>query len=322
MANQVKKLAAEMNMATPEAAPARDIAAVVVAYHPPHDVVELVKTLSSVGCHVWVVDNTPHPTAWLTTDFSEGVRVLAPGKNLGVAGAYNLVLRALQEQQSGVDSLFLFDQDSRPDAACLNTLVSAMRELRERGEAVAQVGPAYYERQRAFFPPLIEVGRWRLRRTPLSKAQALHPVSYMISSGSLISLDAIRRVGEFDEGLFIDYVDIEFGFRCQYAGLSSWIVRAATMEHAIGESPLRLGKWTLPAHSALRRRYQARNSVLLMRRPEIPTIWKIHEAVRALMRFVFMLVVRDSALPGQAVGWCRGVWDGILGKKGGVERKV
>lgn len=296
---------------------AHDVGAVVVAYFPQREVLVLIQTLRETLGTVWVVDNSPVASDWLSCLAQEGVRVLVPGQNLGVAGAYNLALRALRADQPNIQALFLFDQDSDPSVQCITRLVTALRDLWAAGEPVAQVGPAYYERQRNFYPPLIAVSRWRLRRTPLAQAQPVHRVSYMISSGSLVSLAALAQVGEFDESLFIDYVDIEFGLRCQHRGWSSWIVREASMAHAIGEAPLRFGRWTLPAHSALRRRYQARNAVLLMGRAYVPGVWKLQEAARAVLRFAFMALARNGA-PGQIKGWCLGVWDGLRQKTGAI----
>jgi rhamnosyltransferase len=42
--------------------------------------------------------------------------------------------------------------------------------------------------------------------------------SFLIASGCLISLDVIKNVGYMDEGLFIDYVDVEWSF-----GLNQWL---------------------------------------------------------------------------------------------------
>lgn len=295
-----------------------NVAAVVVAYFPGREILNLVATLRAELVQVWVVDNTPQETDWLQAELPSDVRLLSPGKNLGVAGAYNRVIRAVRDESLPLMSLFLFDQDSEPSAACLHTLINAMNELRSRGERVAQVGPAYYEKQRAFFPPLIEVGRWWLRRTPLDRAQALHPVSYMISSGSLVALDALALVGGFDEDLFIDYVDIEFGLRCQHAGLGSWIVKAAVMEHAIGEQPLRVGQWTLPSHSAIRRRYQVRNALLLMRRGYMPLAWKVAESFKIMLRFMFLAIARKP-FQGQISAWFSGFLDGALGRSGPID---
>lgn len=292
--------------------------AVVVAYYPERETLaNLVCTLRTVVSLVWIVDNTPQSDSFLQNCEWEGVRVLQTGENLGVAGAYNLAAKRTQQDSPDAHSLFLFDQDSEPDCSCIRELMSAMLALRQRGERVAQVGPVYYEKQRAFFPPLILVEGGRLRRIPIDQADALHRVSYMISSGSLVSLCALTAVGDFDEGLFIDYVDVEFGLRCQHKGFSSWVVKAARMNHSIGEAPLRLGPWTLPSHSGLRRRYQARNAVLLMRSRWIPTVWKFQEFIRAVCRFVFMLAARNG-MPGQLSGWLQGVRDGLRNKRGAI----
>ncbi|MEN9491733.1 MAG: hypothetical protein RJA63_2182 [Pseudomonadota bacterium] len=301
----------------PAARRATSVAAVVVAYFPTNEILRLIDCLVACLGRVLIVDNTPGLSPLLSSLARTDVTLIASGENLGVAGAYNLAVSLLVEQATHIKYLFLFDQDSTPDVACLWTLIDAMDQAKSELR-VAQVGPAYFEKRRAFFPPLIHVGRFWVRRLAVQEAEPMQPVSYMISSGTLLSLEAAQAVGCFDESLFIDYVDVEYGLRCQRNGFVSLIATKATMEHSIGEAALRLGRWTLPSHSPIRRRYQVRNAILLLRRSDIPLAWKISELVRVVLRIIFALAASRMSYSVLS-SWFLGLRDGVMGRGGKID---
>lgn len=301
----------------PTAQRANAVAAVVVAYFPTNDILRLIDCLVACLGRVLVVDNTPGSSPLISSLSRTGAILLATGENLGVAGAYNLAISYLAKQAKHIRYLFLFDQDSTPDVACIWTLIDSMIQSKPELR-VAQVGPAYFEKRRAFFPPLIQVGRFKVRRLAVQEAEPMQSVSYMISSGTLLSLEAAQAVGCFDESLFIDYVDVEFGLRCQQYGFASFIATKAKMEHSIGESPLTLGAWTLPSHSPIRRRYQVRNAILLVRRRDIPLAWKISELARVLLRIIFALAASRMSYSVLS-SWCLGLRDGVMGRSGRID---
>ncbi|MBK9615388.1 MAG: hypothetical protein IPO35_07635 [Uliginosibacterium sp.] len=139
----------------------------------------------------------------------------------------------------------------------------------------------------------------------------------MISSGTLLSLEAANAVGRFDESLFIDYVDVEFGLRCQEKGFVSLVIKKAKMAHSLGEVPLKFWRWSLPSHAPLRRRYQVRNAILLIRRRSIPLVWKLSEAVRILLRLIFALIASGKSASVLS-SWYLGLRDGVQGGKGKI----
>ena len=60
----------------------------------------------------------------------------------------------------------------------------------------------------------------------------------MISSGSLVSLEALREIGPFREDFFIDMVDTEWSLRGWARGRGSWIAESVPMRHALGKGTL------------------------------------------------------------------------------------
>ena len=93
-------------------------------------------------------------------------------------------------------------------------------------------------------------------------------VESVITSGSLIPLEAHAKVGAFREEFFIDYVDSDYCFRARAKGLRVIKTRQALMSHAIGAASehglLWMNKWT-SNHSPDRRYYGARNNTVMLR---------------------------------------------------------
>jgi rhamnosyltransferase len=109
-----------------------------------------------------------------------------------------------------------------------------------------------------YFPRdvITETPEWRSLRTA-------------ITSGSIVRTDVFRRVGGFEEKLFIDCVDHEFCLRCRSHGLLVIEGRRQSMSHSLGETAVRkLGSIPVPVsnHSATRRYYITRNQLEVSRK--------------------------------------------------------
>ena len=98
----------------------------------------------------------------------------------------------------------------------------------------------------------------------------------LISSGSLIMLEVVKKIGDFDTSLFIDHVDNEWFLRARHHGYSVYVACGITLTHRLGTEIIRywLGHWrTFPAHPPIRHYYMLRNTLLLARRPHVPLAW-------------------------------------------------
>ena len=105
----------------------------------------------------------------------------------------------------------------------------------------------------------------------------------LISSGSLIPLPVLERLGPFDEGFFIDHIDTDFCLRANDQQMRLLVASAAGMEHELGHAHQRLWWWgwrELPVHPPLRLYYIFRNSVRLMARPYAHWRWRLFDARR------------------------------------------
>jgi rhamnosyltransferase len=85
------------------------------------------------------------------------------------------------------------------------------------------------------------------------------------TSGSLINVDAYKKVGDFRDDFFIDHVDVEFCIRLSEHKYKVLTVCRAELHHYLGDGVICTNffgvKKYMPDHSPLRRYYITRNGL-------------------------------------------------------------
>jgi rhamnosyltransferase len=286
--------------------------AVIVAHRPELELFrKVVSAAEAQADRVLIFDNAS-PSAELHDYYDSiagRVDIERSSENVGIGAAVNVAIARAGE--SGYSQLLILDQDSVIDDKLLGALSSV---LRQRGNQAAAVGPQFYDVRTGEVAPFIRVGFPMSRKLFGGPGQVVE-CDFLISSGSLVSLAAVRAIGGMDEGLFIDNVDLEWSFRARARGFRLFGVCDARMAHQIGEHvqiPV-LGRQTI--HSPTRLYYIMRNRVLLYRRRETPTVWVAQDVPRVLLKFLKMgLFVAPRRAYIRAM--LRGLADGLRGRSG------
>jgi rhamnosyltransferase len=227
---------------------------VVVTYHPDDEFpARLARMLAAVPRLV-IVDNASNPPA------RQSLRALAADprvalienpENRGIAAALNQGIGRVRE--SGCRWVLLFDQDTEPFPDVIRTLAAARAAYRDP-ERVALVGSMPTDQHGARMLPPFPSG--------------FRAVPYVITAGSLLSVDAFIAAGPFREDYYIDSVDREYGYRLRSAGYQVLLASDPGMTHVWG-APSRVAfgpfSFTCSFHSPLRRYYITRNWLLVFR---------------------------------------------------------
>ncbi len=265
-----------------------DVCAVIITYRPEVDMLrKVVASVENQVGRLLIFDNgttDPKLATYLSKTESTSVVVTRSPLNVGLAAAMNRA--ADYARDAGFGYLLLLDQDSQPDVAMVQTLKNALTALSQT-ESVAAVGPQFRDRRTGYIAPFVRVG------FPVSKKLTGGPgrhvkCDFLISSGTLLPLSSIDRVGPMDEGLFIDNVDLEWCFRALHRGMSLYGICDAQMQHSIGDAvrPSRLVSGGIKIHSPVRLYYIMRNRVLLYGRKETPAVWIAQDIPRLLLKFI------------------------------------
>ena len=71
--------------------------------------------------------------------------------------------------------------------------------------------------------PVIQFNGLKVNRIIPKEEELYTSADYIISSGTLIHVDAFKAVGLMMEELFIDYVDLEWGLRAKKMGYHCFV---------------------------------------------------------------------------------------------------
>ena len=188
-------------------------------------------------------------------------------ENRGVGGGYfaGLDYAAVQKKY---DWVWLFDQDSVPDANGLEQLLSGLSKFQDRANDVGILAPVIANREmnrrypaHAWRDGLCEVD------TEIEGDEVLL-VDTVFSSGSLIRREAVEKAGLPRADFFMDFVDHEHCLRIRGAGYRVMVIGGSRLEHTLG-APRRIDflgrEKTWAYHPPWRRYYMVRN--------EIFTVW-------------------------------------------------
>jgi rhamnosyltransferase len=289
------------------------VAAVVVAYRP--EPARLARVLAAL---------TPQVDATIVVDNAQGAGLegvafgpclerLDMHGNAGVAAAQNAGLQHAFAQ--GASHVLVLDHDSVPADGMVDTLLQAWLRLTSEGQRVAAVGANSVDPRRPDVSPFVRIGTLRTRHVRVNDPSAVLPVSFLISSGSLISAAAFAAIGPMEARLFVDYIDVEWCLRAAGLGWTCHGVAGARMEHALGDEPLDVLGRRLPVRSPARHYYTVRNAVWLIQRSALPRRWKRVETLRMIC-FAAIYVFWAPQRSRHARAMWRGLQDGLRERMG------
>ena len=168
------------------------VVAIVVTYHPDLDLLsaQLTRLVSQVS-DIVLVDNGSSCDlgAWKNNLEYSTVSVIPLGDNRGIATAHNKGIEWARKQ--GADYVLLMDQDSLPAPNMVEKLIAAIKDK----PLAAAAGPRYLDERQNNPPPFIRIRGLSLERCACSTAEAIVAVDYLISSGCLIPMAVLNKVG-------------------------------------------------------------------------------------------------------------------------------
>lgn len=290
------------------AAPAAALA--VVLYAP--EEVHLARMLSTGGEAGWRV------FAFVNGEVDEGCEallsrlpasdILRSPVNVGLAAGLNaLADRAAAE---GLTDLLILDQDSEPGPG----LIAALRPLlRLEGPPVAAAGPRLVAPEgEGYLAP-------RVFARGSALAEAVQPVDYLPTSGTLLSLAAWREVGPFREDFIADAVDIEWGLRAGARGYRCLMAGDVAMVHRWGGVSADRSRPQILRLSVPRAYLYVRNTVALIGLGHVGPRWRAMQGLNLARNLAVAAMhpeVPDRG-PRLKAMW-RALRDGLAGRLGPV----
>jgi len=279
----------------------KDVCAVVVLYNPDYKAVVNLGATANIFNRVYVIDNSDAENSNLNSEcFSSfnSIFYVQNNANYGIAKALNQGVKLANK--SGYLGVVLLDQDTELSDNALDELLSIYNEKSE------------------FLPTAIVGSNYKGSSLPISLDKE-EQVDTVITSGSLLSIDAYRAIGLFNEEYFIDGVDLEYCLRAKIKGFGVYQSTQVLMRHYIGaETKHKLLGLTFTArnHSPIRRYYLARNTVFLVR----GFFWHfplyLTTSLINVLRIAFYIMLFEKDKKKKLFNICLGLKHGFLGITG------
>ncbi len=300
------------------------IGAVIVTYNP--DINKLSKLLSRLSeqvTNIFIIDNNSlnvNTVHTIVRPFNNG-EVIVCSENRGLGHAHNLGIQACRE--AGLKMVLLLDQDSMPAMNMIDVLLGGYNHLVRTKGTIAAVGARYignYTNHSSFF---VKFRRFRFMKCFCDQqlSDQYIQADMLISSGSLMSIEAINAIGDMDEDLFIDHIDTDWFLRALALGWKSYGICDALMEHSLGENTRRIwvGRWRhIPVHKPFRYYYIYRNSLLLYKRKYASTKWIQGDILRLVFMFPILFCSGPQTLHNLRM-ISLGLIHGIIGRTGRLD---
>lgn len=225
-----------------------NMAALVVLYDPTKKQLENLDVFS-VFRKLIIIDNSRESNLKNLSIKIGNLHFVHEPENIGLSKAYNYGLKFCKENK--IDFLMLADQDSELEIRVILKMSDDAKKLKLNLDKFAILGFAWYE---------------NLDLAP--KGATIDEQLIVFSSGSILNVNIIDKIGGFDERFYIDSVDSEISLRAINMGYRTGKMLNLGFRHSIGNprqihSRLFDKDLVLYGHSPVRSYYQIRNSLLI-----------------------------------------------------------
>ncbi len=242
-----------------------NMAALVVLYNPTKEQLGNLDVFS-VFRKLIVIDNSRESNLKNLSIKIGNLHFVHEPENIGLSKAYNYGLKFCQRNK--IEYLMLADQDSVFDIKVILKMSNEAQKLKLNIDNFAILGLSWYE---------------NLNLAP--KITTIDEQVIVFSSGSILNVKIIDKIGGFDERFYIDSVDAEISLRAMDMGYRTGKILNLGFQHGIGNpeqihSRLFNKDLILYDHSPIRSYYQIRNSLLIKDIFKISTNPRINQFIR------------------------------------------
>ncbi|MBQ8997854.1 MAG: glycosyltransferase family 2 protein [Clostridium sp.] len=230
------------------------VAAVIITYNVENNFKDRINKLKGKVDEIIVVDNGSKPeTINMLRELEKETTLIYLEKNKGIAYALNKGIKYSIEK--GYDWVLTLDHDSIVTDDMVNNMLKCYEGFDEKlKEKVAMLVPIHVEEKEHENNDIIN--------NEESASKSYTEVLTEITSGALTKVSIYKKVGLYDERLFIDLVDHDYCLSLNKKGFKIIQVNSAVLIHNLGDSIKKniLGLKMIPTnHSPLRRYYMSRN---------------------------------------------------------------
>lgn len=169
------------------------------------------------------------------------------GENKGIGHALNIAIKKSKEKKC--NWLLTMDQDSKFNDNDFRKYIVYLKENEN-----------YFQKNIGIISPF-----HKIRENSFPNKEDILEVDIVMTSGNLLNLEVIDKIGFFNEEFFIDEVDHEFCYRLQEKGYKVIIYNKVILLHKLGNIK-EYKNFFITNHNYIRRYYIVRNKLYMIKR--------------------------------------------------------
>lgn len=241
------------------------ITAIISLYNPDKKVLDHVRLIAEQADRVILCDNSKNNNRQLFNKI-DGICYVGFKENLGLSKAFNRVLKDKKFNWKDDDLIIFFDQDSSIEDGHIKKLASEFMYFNNSQYKLGCLGPIFYNLSN----DTVEIPKMK----KLIKNN-VYKVKNIITSSLITNYEMMKKVGFWNENIFLDFVDWDFCWRLQKIGYNCCITQSVILQHSVGNGERKVGALKLRVGAAFRVYYQTRDALYLLKESYIPLKMRI-----------------------------------------------
>jgi len=286
---------------------------VLVTYNPNIGILnKCVDSLIAQVEKIIIVDNTPSGCKELSFFFNKNIEIIFLNENMGIAYAQNIGIK--KAIYNGAEFVITSDQDTvYPDNYVEGLMRCFIENSKIKNLKIASISPLYRDlNKEKTLQPMVYFKNGFLKKDYTFKG--CKSVSHVISSGMLISVNALNDIGLMNESLFIDWVDTEWCWRAILRGYSVLQTSNVVISHRLGNQSKKVFGKSITAHNSLRNYYKIRNAVyLLFHNNNLSFCMKFY-TLQQILKMMIVHLLNSNKKNKENFMMFKGIKDGLFSK--------
>lgn len=262
-----------------------DIIALVTVYFPEEEHVRNIKIISSQVDAVIVIDNSNKDNRKLFDVIGTNIEYVSLKKNRGLSSAFNSVLSDTMYNWHEDDYIVFFDQDSVINENHISGLIGIFRKLTMNGIDIGCLGPSYFNtsNQKKEIP--------KLKRVIM---EGCYLVNDIITSSMLCQYSTLKKIGFWNEDIFLDAADWDLCWRIKKIGKVCCITNKIPFIHSVGIGEKKFFGIALRNSKDIRSYYRTRDFLYLIGKKYTPFRLKIRMILDVTILNILRVIALDN----------------------------
>lgn len=208
---------------------------------------------------------------------------ITKNENLGLGAAFNVALKNDTYGWKDDDLIIFFDQDSQIGEGYIQALQDEYRKIETLIPNLGCLGPVFYNTSN---------GRTERPRQKKNIADETYEVSNTITSSLMTRYKNLKKIGFWNENIFLDMADWDLCWRMEKAGELCCMTEKVTLHHSVGSGEKKVGPIKLRVGQPFREYYQTRDALYLLQEKYVPLKMRLRlmatVTVRPILHCLFL----------------------------------